>query len=97
MIRVQLTKAIPGYLEGEVLTVDENSAKSLVDRKVAKEYDPDAKNAKAVVAHQDAPGVVHIQQVVDADTTAPPADESEAEPEPEPEPPADTTTPGASS
>lgn len=81
---VQLTEAIPGWLEGEVLNVDDGSAKSLVDRGVAKEYDPAAKNAKDPVPHADTPGANHIVQVVDADTpasadTAPPSSGSAAE------------------
>lgn len=32
MRTITLTRALPGYLQGAVLTVDENSAKSLVER-----------------------------------------------------------------
>lgn len=34
---IELTKAVPGYVEGAVLSVDEGSAKALIDRGDAKE------------------------------------------------------------
>lgn len=47
MKTIKLTKAVPGYLEGQVLEVDENSAAALVDRGDA-ELVPDPETADAV-------------------------------------------------
>lgn len=62
-ITVQFTNDTGGYLKGQVLTVDDNSAKALIGRKAAEKYD----GKKEVVARPPRPGVVHVVQVADAD------------------------------
>ena len=81
MKTVQFTKDHHGYRKGEVLTVDDTSAASLIDeQKVAQEYDGKSK----VTPRPPRPGVVHVARVADADypEQGKPKDETDSPPPP---------------
>lgn len=86
MQKVVLTKAIPGYLEGEVLNVDERSAAALVQRGDAEKFD-DSKSEHKKAAEQPRqakPG--HIVSRVVGGPAEEPADSTPAETEQTPDP-----------
>lgn len=78
-VKVQFTKDTGAYLKGQVLTVDDASAKSLIGRKVAEEYDPKKKGAEPPVAAPRRPGVVHVAVVADANYPEAPEAAAEAD------------------
>lgn len=89
MKTVQLMTDHNGRRKGEVLNVDDGSAASLIDGKVAEEYNGKGEVVPATVK----PGVVHVVQVADADTPAAAPEAAEAAPEAAASAPAPSTPP----